>query len=162
MFVVTLAMLIYGLAKYVQFDNPTLVSKTVSEMTGMELMWSFYGYSKTYAILLGIAEVTGGILFFFVRTRVLGGVLLTGILLNVIIQDVIYGVNQGALIAAIIYQLLTFLVLWINKDRLMAGIQAMIIRRTDLEIAPKRRLLIILSAILLAVIIKIIEFKLTH
>jgi len=60
--VVASAMYIYGFVKHLQFDNPSEVTKSVAEMTGMELMWAFYGYSKPYAILLGILEITGGTL----------------------------------------------------------------------------------------------------
>lgn len=160
--VVTLAMLVYGLAKYVQFDNPSLITKSVSEMTGMELMWSFYGYSKTYAILLGIAEITGGILFLVKRTRILGGVLLTGILMNVIVQDIVYGVNQGALIAAIIYQIMVFSVLWMYKKQLIDGIKAIMVKKRDIQYATNKRLLLIGLAFIVALIWKFIEFKLTH
>jgi hypothetical protein len=29
-------------------------------MTGMKMSWSFYGYSKSYAITLGLFEIIGG------------------------------------------------------------------------------------------------------
>ena len=52
--IVVFAMFIYGGAKILQFDGASEIDKTVSEMTGMELMWAFYGYSKSYAIILGL------------------------------------------------------------------------------------------------------------
>ena len=59
---VVTAMFIYGLGKIIQFDGAVEVNKTVSEMTGMELMWAFYGYSKSFAITLGVFELIGGFL----------------------------------------------------------------------------------------------------
>ena len=60
--IVVLAMFIYGGAKLFQFEGATEINKTVSEMTGMELMWAFYGYSKSFALTLGVFEIIGGIL----------------------------------------------------------------------------------------------------
>ena len=45
--IVVLAMFIYGGGKLIQFDGATEIDKTVSELTGMELMWAFYSYSKS-------------------------------------------------------------------------------------------------------------------
>jgi heme/copper-type cytochrome/quinol oxidase subunit 2 len=49
--IIVLAMFIYGGAKIIQFDGAAEIDKTVSELTGMELMWAFYGYSKSFAIM---------------------------------------------------------------------------------------------------------------
>ncbi|MDG2147503.1 MAG: hypothetical protein P8K14_04720 [Flavobacteriaceae bacterium] len=51
--IVVIAMFIYGGGKLIQFDGAAEIDKTVSEMTGMELMWAFYSYSKSFAITLG-------------------------------------------------------------------------------------------------------------
>ena len=37
--IVVMAMLIYGGGKLIQFDGAVEIDKTISEMTGMELMW---------------------------------------------------------------------------------------------------------------------------
>ena len=42
-------MFIYGGGKLIQFDGAAKIDKTVLELTGMELMWAFYGYSKSFA-----------------------------------------------------------------------------------------------------------------
>ena len=60
--IVVLALFIYGGGKLIQFDGAADIDKTVSELTGMELMWAFYGYSKSFAMTLGILEMIGGIL----------------------------------------------------------------------------------------------------
>lgn len=63
--IVTFAMLVYGVAKVIQFKEASLIDKAVNEMTGMELMWAFYGYSQSYVLIIGFLEVLGGVLFFF-------------------------------------------------------------------------------------------------
>jgi hypothetical protein len=158
--IVSSAMLIYGVGKLVQFGAPS-VDKPVSELTGMELMWAFYGYSKAYALLLGALEVTGGLLLLLPRTRLLGALFITTILVNVIIQDVVYEVNRGALKAAIIYQAFTFLILWLNRRAVWEAL-------VDLSRIPsvsgpaRKKWVMALLAVLLAALIKWIEFQVTH
>lgn len=131
-------------------------------MTGMELMWAFYGYSRIYPILLGISEVGGAILLCLARTRLLGCILLTGILLNVIIQDVLYGVNEGALRAAITYQIMIFGILWINRAGLIAGLKAMMPARAEAEPGTRKKFVLFTASVLLAVLLKMIEVLITH
>ena len=102
--IVVFAMFVYGGAKYWQFHEANLVEKPVSELTGMQIMWAFYGYSKTFAVIIGIIEIIGGVLILIKKTRLLGCLITTTILVNIILQDYFYGVNKGALKAAIIYQ----------------------------------------------------------
>ena len=60
--IIVFAMLVYGGGKLIQFEDAVDINKTVAEMTGMELMWAFYSFSKSFVITLGILEVIGGIL----------------------------------------------------------------------------------------------------
>ena len=161
MLVVASAMYIYGFLKYAQFGNPSEVTKSVATMTGMELMWAFYGYSKPYAILLGVVEIVGSTLLLIRKTRILGGFLLTGILMNIIAQDFFYGVNEGALRAAIIYQTMILGILWINRAEVIGGIKALILHKGNTTKRSKNILLIVVS-IIVAVLLKWIEFKLSH
>mgnify|MGYP000259428262 CR=1 FL=1 len=108
--IVVFAMFIYGGGKFFQFYEAVEIDKTVSQMTGMELMWVFYGYSKSFAITLGVIEVTGGILILIRKTRLLGCLFTSTVLVNVIIQDIYFGVHLGALKAAILYQLILLII----------------------------------------------------
>lgn len=124
--IVVFAMFIYGGAKIFQFDGASEIDKTVSEMTGMELMWAFYGYSKLYAITLGLFEIIGGTLILMKRTRIIGCLFTSTILVNVILQDIYFGVHVGALKAAILYQLLILIILWLNKDNVIQSLKNLI------------------------------------
>ncbi|MEZ4982685.1 MAG: hypothetical protein R2769_14090 [Saprospiraceae bacterium] len=61
---VVLAMLAYGVGKYVQFEGAYDPDKIIGELTGMQLMWSFYGYSRPFVLLMGVLEITGAMLLF--------------------------------------------------------------------------------------------------
>ena len=117
--IVVMAMFIYGWGKLIQFGDVAEIDKTVSEMDGMELMWAFYGYSKSFAITLGVFELIGGLLILINRTRIIGCLFTSTILVNVIFQDIYFGVHLGAWKAAILYQLLILIILLLNKDKLI-------------------------------------------
>ena len=124
--IVVLAMFIYGWGKLIQFGDAAEIDKTVAEMNGMELMWAFYGYSKSFAITLGVFELIGGLLILINRTRIIGCLFTSTILVNVIFQDIYFGVHLGALKAAILYQLLILIILLLNKDKLIMSIKTLL------------------------------------
>ena len=124
--IVVVAMFIYGGGKLIQFDGAAEIDKTISEMTGMELMWAFYGYSKSFAITLGVFELIGGFLILVKRTRIIGCLFTSTILVNVIFQDIYFGVHLGALKAAILYQLLLLIILSLNKEKLITSIKTLL------------------------------------
>ncbi|MEM6299405.1 MAG: hypothetical protein AAF740_12020 [Bacteroidota bacterium] len=125
--VVVFAMFVYGAVKLIQFNGAASIDKTIAEMTGMELMWAFYGYSRAFAITLGIFELLGGILILIRKTRIIGCLFTSTILVNVILQDIYFGVHLGALKAAILYQGLILIILWLNKERLIQSINKLLL-----------------------------------
>jgi hypothetical protein len=81
--------------------------------------------------------------------------------LNVISQDIFYDVNEGALRAAIIYQVMIFVILWINRSEVIRGIRALMLKDKSTE-DRKRNVLLIVISVIVAMLLKFIEFKLTH
>ncbi|KPM47687.1 MauE/DoxX family redox-associated membrane protein [Jiulongibacter sediminis] len=132
--VVVLAMFLYGGAKGMQFDGAAQIDKTVSEMTGMQLMWAFYGYSKPFAITIGVFEVLGGLLILIKRTRLIGCLVTSTILVNVI--------------------------LWLNRDKLMTGVKALL-KTEKIEETRKVLFLKLSIAFALFVLFRILEYFLT-
>lgn len=158
--IIVLAMFIYGGAKIIQFDGAAEIDKTVPELTGMELMWAFYGYSRSYGLTLGLLEITGGILILIRRTRLIGCLFTSTILINVIFQDIYFEVHIGALKAAILYQLLILIVLWLNRQRLIRAIKTLM--ESNKFKQTKKKFFIKLSiAFALFVVLRILEYYLT-
>ena len=158
--IVVTAMFIYGLGKIIQFDGAVEVNKTVSEMTGMELMWAFYGYSKSFAITLGVFELIGGFLILIKKTRIIGCLITSTILVNVIFQDIYFGVHLGALKAAIFYQILILIILWLNKEKLIRGMKVLL--ESNKFEQPKTKLFIkLLIAFGVFLILRILEYYIT-
>lgn len=159
-YVVVLAMFAYGFGKLVQFNGAADIDMKVSEMTGMQLMWAFYGYSKPFVLTLGFLEIAGGILMFFKRTRLIGCFFLSTILINIILQDIFYGVNVGALRAAILYQILIVAILYINRIKIIA-IWKILINSEKTNETLKNKLLILLLSGILFIIFRAVEYYIT-
>lgn len=157
--VVVFAMFVYGGAKVLQFQNTHLTNKLVSNMTGMELMWSFYGYSKAFVWTLSILEIAGGILLLVKKTRLLGCLWTTAILVNIILQDIFYSVNIGALAAAVLYQLLILGVLWINREKVMVSVKALLLDR--LPVSNKKYFTRLILSMILFLLFRIGEYFIT-
>ena len=126
----------------------------------MELMWAFYGYSKSFAMTLGILEMIGGILILIKKTRIIGCVFTSTILVNIILQDIYFGVHLGALKAAVLYQILILIILWLNKEKLIRSIKVLLeykkIEQQKMKLFTK-----LLIAFGVFIILRILEYYLT-
>lgn len=158
--IVVFAMFVYGSAKIFQFEDSTGIDKTVSEMTGMELMWAFYGYSKAFAITIGIFEIFGGLLILFKKTRIIGCLFTSAILVNIIFQDIFYSVHLGALRAAILYQILILIIVWLNKEKLIRSLK-ILLESKKIEQSKIKLFLKLVIAFLLFVVFRIAEYYVT-
>lgn len=150
-FVVSGSMLVYGIAKPIQFQNFSgAANSDLSE--GHQMMWTFYSYTKAYPIIIGVFEVAGAIAILFNRTRIFGCILLTIILSNIIIQDYLYEVF--ALGTAVFYQLLVFVILLFDFDKVKD------LMRELFKVQKRyRNLTVILFALIIALIVKFFECR---
>ncbi len=89
-------MLVYGLAKFYFVQFPTLteirLEKTFGEVTPMGLLWTFMGYSPSYSMFTGLLEILGGVFLLSRRTLTLGGLIVFGVMLNVMMLNFCYDV----------------------------------------------------------------------
>ena len=82
----------YGSSKlaHMQFHlNHTLAPRPVSSLTGYELTWFYYGYSRTYSVILGITQVGGGALLLFRKTALLGACAMLPVVTNILLIDLL-------------------------------------------------------------------------
>lgn len=91
-----IVMLDYGFGKIfrTQFLFPSIdrMLQSYGESSPMGLLWTFMGYSTAYNIFTGLWEVVGGCLLFFKRTRLLGALLIIGVMSNVVMLNLSYDV----------------------------------------------------------------------
>lgn len=90
-------MLGYGISKLFQVQFRSLGLVDLLTPLGMlqprELLWDFMGFSHPYQVFTGVVECVGAVLLFWRRTTLLGALLLTGALANVLMLDSSYGVS---------------------------------------------------------------------
>lgn len=150
-FIVSGSMIVYGISKPVQFQSfKDATNLNVSE--GHKLMWTFYSYSLIYPIIIGVFEVVGGILLLFSRTRVLGCILLTVILSNIILQDYIYEIT--ALNSAIYYQILILIILVFDFKKVKKIIDEVLKSEKT-----NRNIVLMIFALVIAILFKYFETK---
>ncbi|MDH7446622.1 DoxX family protein [Aquimarina sp. 2201CG14-23] len=139
---------VYGAAKPFQFGNRSDLPNTpVNELSGMELMWSFFGYSQTLPIIIGVLQVLGALLLLSQRTKIIGTLLLIPIMVNIVLFDVFYQVKTGATVNAIIFLMILLILLFFERNKM---IQLFKILLSPSEKNPKRVPLFITSAVLAA------------
>ncbi|PUB34556.1 hypothetical protein C8J95_102220 [Elizabethkingia sp. YR214] len=150
---VSFYMATYGAAKYIQFDTVKNYNGKVSEMSGHQIMWAFYGYTVAYPLIIGFFEILGAVCLLFYRTRIFGGILLSILLFNIILQDYFYEIL--ALGSAIFFQLSIFIILYINKQRVFALIKNMFSGiQTGVTYSNKDKILMLIAiAIMVAMLV---------
>jgi hypothetical protein len=104
-YVVAVFLLLYGFAKingsqFTILDSE--IDKPMGHVSGFWLTWYYFGYSPFYGNFLGVVEIAGALLLTFRRTTLLGACILAGVLGNVVLIDLCYGVDSGATITAIL------------------------------------------------------------
>lgn len=89
-------MLIYGAIKVVksQFPSPPLdkLLQPFGDSSPMGLLWTFMGFSESYNIFTGAAEMLGGLLLVSPSLTTLGALVCIGVLSNVVMLNFSYDV----------------------------------------------------------------------
>jgi hypothetical protein len=113
----------YGSSKiaHLQFHlNQTLASHPVASLTGYQLTWYYYGYSRIYACILGFTQVFGAILLFFRKTTLLGAITMFPVIVNILLIDVfILPPDYGPTLPAMIIFVSLVMILWRNLQPLL-------------------------------------------
>src|SRR5258707_15393507 len=61
----------YGVSKLAHFQfnmSSELAQRPISSLNGYQLTWFYFGYSRVYALMLGLTQVTGATLLLFRKT----------------------------------------------------------------------------------------------
>jgi hypothetical protein len=89
-------MIDYGAIKLIPVQmgppGPSELVTPLGENGRMRLLWTLMGVSPGYQSVTGAAELLGGVLLFWRRTRLLGATLVTIVMTNVVLLNFFYGV----------------------------------------------------------------------
>ncbi len=115
----------YGLAKILgaQFYTPDLIpteieTTPISQIPDFDLAWVFMGRSYGYMLFIGMSELIGALMLLFNKTKLIGTLILIAIMVNVIVFDIFFLDEYGALASAVIYFIMLLAILWINKEKI--------------------------------------------
>jgi hypothetical protein len=145
-------LLTYGTSKLLgrQFTLPPETAlKPVGSLTGYQLVWYYYSYSRTYAYVLGLVQLAGGALLLFRKTAALGAAMMLPVMANILMINVFFSIAWGALCTSTFIFAALSALLW--RDRLAIvsvfwthqGGEPASVRRTHLKIAALVVLLVI-------------------
>ncbi len=135
---------VYGTAKLfgAQFGlTDELMQTPVGELTSFQLTWAFFGHSYIYGCIIGSAQVIGGLLLLHPRSKLIGVAILLPILSNIIMVDVFYEVNQGALINAIVYLCMLLFILFYEREKVQAILQIIMRPNGSIDWNLKKKLI---------------------
>jgi uncharacterized membrane protein YphA (DoxX/SURF4 family) len=114
-------MLIYGMMKVLPLQFGTLPTARLLQPLGdfspMGLLWTFMSFSRSYTLFTGWIEVLGGALLIFRRTTLLGALICSAAMLNVVILNLSYDVPVKQF--SIHLLLAALLILWPERQRLI-------------------------------------------
>lgn len=72
------------------FDHFSQYESTKTDIYGAALLWSFFHYSLTVPIFVGVLEAIGGLLLVYDRTKLIGASLLFPLFFNFVMFDFFY------------------------------------------------------------------------
>ncbi|NOQ73116.1 MAG: hypothetical protein GQ574_14010 [Crocinitomix sp.] len=137
---------IYGIGKILgqQFYTSTSIPDELAAMPiglvpDFELAWTFMGRSFGYILFIGLAQIIGAFLLLFNRTKLIGILILIPIMVNIIVFDIFFLDEYGAVGNATIYFLMLITILVINKEKIGAILKKLVSTKVAPKIAFKEK-----------------------
>ena len=86
----------YGVSKllHLQFNVAELAPRPIGSLNGYQLTWFYFGYSRTYACILGLTQVAGATLLLFRKTTLLAAVIMLPVMGNILLINIFILVND--------------------------------------------------------------------
>jgi len=121
-FFASFLLLIYGFAKLNGSQFTILASeldKPMGQVSGFWLTWYYFGYSPIYGNFIALVQVLGAILLMFRKTSLVGACILLPLTTNIILIDMFYNIDYGALIVALLIETTLIIILSFHKAELV-------------------------------------------
>lgn len=103
--VVAVIAVTYGFAKLNGSQFTVLDSeldKPMGSVSGFWLTWYYFGYSPIYGNLIALVQVVGGLLVTHPRFALAGALVLLPVATNIVLVDIFYAIDLGALLVALL------------------------------------------------------------
>ena len=79
--------------------------KPLSQLSGFEWTWLFFGYSYVYGLFIAFSQFIGATLLVFNRTKYIGTLLLIPVIFNIIFIDYCYSIGNDVKVISVFYLL---------------------------------------------------------
>lgn len=102
----------YGFAKIFRSQFVSLLHELdtpFGDLSGLALVWGFFGYSDTYRLFIAAAEIGGAALLLYRRTTPLGALLLFGMLGNIVLIDIFYSIGAALPMSLVLFGLVGYI-----------------------------------------------------
>jgi hypothetical protein len=113
----------YGLSKLggVQFTlSPEIAQRPVGSLSGFQLTWYYFSYSRVYADILGLTQVAGAVMLLFRKTALLGAAVMTPVMANILMINLFFHIAFGAECMAVFIFASMLALLWHNRGALVS------------------------------------------
>jgi hypothetical protein len=118
-----LMLYLYGSSKLLhqQFHlSAEVAARPVGTLNGFELTWFYYGYSRSYAVILGLMQITGATLFLFRKTTLLAAAMMIPMMANIVLIDVFIMVGYGgAFFMSVVISSAMLAILWHQRAEIV-------------------------------------------
>jgi len=151
---------VYGIGKVIgaQFYTPDVIPLEIETMPiglvpDFELAWVFMGRSYGYMLFIGLAEIIGAFLLLFNKTKLIGTLVLIPIMVNVVVFDIFFLDEYGALAGATLYLLMLLAILVINKEKMSTILKELVRNIVPHKTSSKEKILKYLIVLVIIVLI---------
>jgi len=114
-YLISLNLLSFGWKKIfgLQFLVPeAIASQPLNSVAGEWLTWYYFGFSKSFGLIIAAIQIIGSCFLLYKRTLMLGLFILFALMSNLLLINIFYDMNAGALVqSAIIMTAITYLLL---------------------------------------------------
>jgi hypothetical protein len=120
-FVLASFLIIYGMAKLLGtqfFQSGALLDEPLSEISGFELTWAYFGYSSLYSHFIALGQIFFAALLLFDRTKRLGMLGLLPIILNIVLVNYEYNISSETMIVSCAFLVLNLYLVFSEFDDL--------------------------------------------
>jgi hypothetical protein len=112
----------YGVSKllHLQFNlSSELAQRPIGSLNGYQLTWFYFGYSRIYACILGLTQLTGATLLLFRKTTLLVALTMLPVMVNILLINVFILVNDyGPYVISALISTTLLVILWHQRAAL--------------------------------------------
>jgi len=87
----------YGVSKllHLQFNmSSQLAQRPIGSLNGYQLTWFYFGYSRIYAVILGLVQVAGATLLLFRKTTLFAAAVMLSVMANIVLINMFIMVDD--------------------------------------------------------------------